>query len=77
MKHNGFYYYKIDVMGRNGYSFMVKSKTELGDMYDAIDIASRNELFSDEYDADYAEVDDLVSEDDINNFEKCGCAYEI
>lgn len=77
MKHNGFYYYKIDVIGRNGYSFMVKSKTELDDMYDAIDIASKNNLFSDEVDADYAEVDDLVSEYDINNFEQCGCAYEI
>ena len=29
------YYYKIDVMGRNGYSFMIETDDELHDSYDA------------------------------------------
>ena len=35
MEYNGKHYYKVDVMGRNGYSFMVVSKDEL-DEYDVL-----------------------------------------
>ena len=70
MEYNGKHYYKIDVSGRNGYSFMVVSNDEL-DEYDVIDKALVKGLFDDETDADYAIVDDLVSEYDIENFKDC------
>lgn len=70
MEKNGKHYYKVDVSGRNGYSFMVVSNDEL-DEYDVIDKALAKGLFDDETDADYAEVDDLVSEYDIENFKNC------
>ena len=70
MEYNGKYYYKIDVSGRNSYSFMVVSNDEL-DEYDVIDKSLANDLFGCETDADYALVDDLVSEYDIENFKDC------
>ena len=70
MEQNGKHFYKVDVMGRNGYSFMVVSNDEL-DEGDVIDKALVKGLFDDETDADYAVVDDLVSEYDIENFKDC------
>lgn len=70
MEQNGKHYYKIDVSGRNGYSFMVVSNDEL-DEYDVIDKALARGLFDDETDADYAVVDDIISEYDIENFKDC------
>ena len=70
MEQNGKHYYKVDVMGRNGYSFMVVSNDEL-DEYDVIDKALAKGLFDDKTDADYALVDDLVSENDIEFFKDC------
>lgn len=70
MEQNGKHYYKIDVSGRNGYSFMVVSNDVL-DEYDVIDKALVKGLFDDETDADYAVVDDLISEYDIENFKDC------
>ena len=70
------FYYKIDVPGRHGYSFMVFSTNEL-DECEVINTALRNGLFDDDEDADYAIVDDLVSEYDIEIFSKCGCCHQI
>lgn len=70
MWKDGNYFYKVDVMGRNGYSFMVVSSDAL-DEGDVIDKALAKGLFDDETDADYAVVDDLVSEYDIENFKDC------
>ena len=70
MEQNGKHYYKVDVSGRNGYSFMVVSNDVL-DEYDVIDKSLAKGLFDDETDADYAVVDDLVSEYDIENFKNC------
>lgn len=70
MEQNGKHFYKVDVMGRNGYSFMVVGNDEL-DEGDVIDKALAKGLFDDETDADYAVVDDLVSEYDIENFKNC------
>lgn len=70
MEQNGKHYYKVDVSGRNGYSFMVVSNDEL-DEYDVIDKALARGLFDDETDADYAVVDDIISEYDIENFKDC------
>ena len=70
MEQNGKHYYKVDVSGKNGYSFMVVSNDVL-DEYDVIDKSLAKGLFDDETDADYALVDDLVSEYDIENFKDC------
>ena len=70
MWKDGNYFYKVDVMGRNGYSFMVVSNDAL-DEGDVIDKVLAKGLFDDETDADYAVVDDLVSEYDIENFKDC------
>ena len=70
------FYYKIDVPGKHGYSFMVFSTDEL-DEGEVIDMALRNGLFDDEEDADYAIVDDLVSDYDIKSFTNCGCCHQI
>ena len=41
------YYYKVDVIGQNGYSFMLSSNEELTE-YDVFNIALENNLFEDE-----------------------------
>lgn len=64
------FYYKIDVMGRNGYSFMVKSNEELNEN-EVISRCLDNDYFDDSLDADYAVVDDLISQYDIDNFSSC------
>lgn len=70
-------YYKIDVMGKNGYSFMVETDEELCYNEDAIDLALEHNLFQDSEDADYAVVDDLVSERDIEHFKSTGYCHKI
>ena len=70
------FYYKIDVPGRHGYSFMVFSTNEL-DECEVINTALRNGLFDDDEDADYAIVDDFVSKYDIESFTECGCCHQI
>ena len=70
------FYYKIDVAGRHGYSFMVFSTDEL-DEGEVLDKALAKGLFEDEIDADYAIVDDLVSDYDIEHFTNCGCCHQI
>lgn len=70
-------YYKIDVMGKNGYSFMVETDEELRYDEDAIDLALEHHLFQDSVDADYAVVDDLVTEHDVNHFKSSGCCHKI
>ena len=74
MEQNNKIYYKIDVMGKHGYSFMVSSNDVL-DEGDVIDKALAKGLFHDETVADYAMVDDLVSENDIEFFSNC--TYDI
>ena len=70
MEYNGKHYYKIDLMGRNGYSFMVVSKDEL-DEVDVLNKSYLKGLFDDDNDVNYAIVDDLISEYDIENFKSC------
>lgn len=70
-------YYKIDVMGKNGYSFMVETDEELRYDEDAIDLAVEHHLFQDSEDADYAEVDSLVTEQEIEIFKSSGCCHKI
>ena len=70
MEYNGKHYYKIDVPGHYGYSFMVVSNDELDEL-DVLNKAYLNGCFNDATDLDYAVVDDLVSEYDIENFKDC------
>lgn len=70
-------YYKIDVMGKGGYSFMIETDEELRYDEDAIDLALEHHLFQDSEDADYAVVDDLVTEHEIELFKSSGCCHEI
>ena len=70
------FYYLINVSGKHGYSFMVCSADELYEE-DVIESALENGLFEDDVDAEYAMVDDLVSDRDIDHFRECGCLYEI
>ena len=67
------FYYKIDVMGRNGYSFMVKSNEELNED-EIISRCLKNGYFDDRIDANYAVIDDLISQYDIDNF---SCTFNI
>lgn len=73
-KQNNKHYYKIDVSGRNGYSFMVCCDWQL-DEGQVLDKAWAKGLFDDDNDVNYAVVDDLVSDYDIENFKDC--TYEI
>ena len=68
------YYYKIDVPGRYGYSFMVVSNNEL-DETQVLNKALMHGLFNDNVDANYAIIDNLISNYDIENFKDC--TYEI
>jgi hypothetical protein len=71
MEQNNKIYYKIDVMGKkHGYSFMVSTNDVL-DEGEVLDLALSKGLFQDDIDADYAFVDDLVSDYDIENFKDC------
>lgn len=74
MEQNNKIYYKINVLGKHGYSFMVTSNNVL-DEGDVLDKALAKGLFQDELDADYAVVDDLVTDSEIEVFKSC--TYEI
>lgn len=74
MEKNNKIYYKIDVLGKHGYSFMVTSNDVL-DEGEVLDKALAKGLFQDELDADYAVVDDLVTDYEIEVFKDC--TYEI
>lgn len=74
-EYNGRHYYKIDVMGKYGYSFMISTPNELPDEYDAVDVAWELDAFECDDDAKYAVVDDLVSVHDIELFNEHGCCY--
>ena len=72
------YFYKIDVIGHYGYSFMVEMNDDLGDDYDeVIDRANKAGLFEDETDLHYAKVDDICTTYDIEHFKTQGCCYKI
>ena len=74
MDYNGKHYYKIDVPGHYGYSFMVVSNDELDEL-DVLNKAYLNGCFNDVTDSNYAIVDVFVSENDIEFFKNC--TYDI
>ena len=70
MEYNRKHYYKIDVLGHYGYSFMVVSNDELDEL-EVLDKAYQNGWFNDATDLKHAFIDGLVSEYDIEFFENC------
>lgn len=76
MEYKGKHYYKVDVAGKHGYSFMTYSAHEL-DECEVVALCLDANLFECETDAEYAVVDDLVSEYDIEHFTKCECVFNI
>lgn len=74
-QYNNKHYYKIDVMGLSGYSFMISTLHPLKDVNEAIDIAWDLGCFNDKDDVNYAVIDELFGEYDIKHFIKCRCCY--
>ena len=67
-------YWLINVIGRYGYSMMVHG--EIDDYYEAIEAASKANLFNDEEDADYATAEE-ASEYDIKHFTENNLVAEL
>ena len=70
------HYYMVNISGYYGYSFMVESSEELTEL-EVIDIASERDLFNDITDRHSANVDDLVTDADIEHFKKINCCYNV
>lgn len=68
------FYAKVDV--HQYYSFMVVSDVDMSDD-DVINESLKNDLFEDNDDCDYAEVDNLIDEYDLRSFERCNCVHKI
>lgn len=68
-------YFKIDVLGSNGYSFMVCTSETNEEA--VIDLAVENNLFAKADDRDRCMVDILVDNDDIQRFNEWGFLYEL
>lgn len=69
-------YYKIDVPGCNGYSFMASSN----DCLDEDEVFSKcieKGYFDNEQDVEYAVLDDLVTPMDVEHFEKNNCIFNL
>lgn len=64
-------YFKIDVIGVNGYSFMITSSDNNITDEQIIDDAAEQGLFDDVSDRFAAQVDRLVDEMDIEFFKDC------
>ena len=67
-------YWLINVSGRHGYSMVVHG--EIDDDYEAIETASKANLFNDEEDADYATAEE-ASEYDIKHFTEKNLVVEL
>lgn len=64
-------YYKIDVHGSHGYSFMVSSQYNLTDD-EILQECKDKDIFDDMNDADYATIDREVDDYDISAFMSIG-----
>ena len=70
------HYYKVDVSGRYGYSFMVESDEPVTEDQ-VIELSIEQDLFDNNSDAKYATVDMEPTEYDVNHFKKENCLYKI
>jgi hypothetical protein len=73
---NDKHYYKVDVSGRYGYSFMVESDIPLLEN-DVLESAIEQDLFYDDDDVEYATVDMDPTEYDVKHFKNDRCCYKI
>ena len=71
MKKNGLNYFLVNVITRkNGYSFMVTSKYDNLTDDEIITLCREKDLFAEKEDYEFAEIDTLIDEYDINAFEE-------
>lgn len=70
------HYYMVNIPGHYGYSFMVESTDEL-DEVEVIDKCADKNLFNDDSDKNYALVDDMVTDTDIDHFKKNNCCHNV
>ena len=71
MKKNGLNYFLVNVITRkNGYSFMVTSQYDNLTDDEIITLCSEKDLFAEKEDNEFAEIDTLIDEYDINAFEE-------
>ena len=74
-RKDGLTYVMVNVLGANGYSFMVTTKFEDIDEMDILDACSDLDLFQDVDDIKCATIETMVSEHDVKFFE--GITYNI
>jgi hypothetical protein len=67
--------YLVNVSGKKGYSFCVKTGSEMTED-NIIEACVSLDLFSDSEDADYASVEP-ATEYDVRHFSTEGCLYKI
>lgn len=67
-------YYTINVIGKNGYSFMIHGYIKHEE--DAIQQALDNDLFTDKLDAEQAVAEEAV-ESEVKHFSELGCIHEV
>lgn len=66
------HYFKIDVLGSHGYSFMICT-TET-DKEAVIDLAAKNNIFADADDRECCLIDE-ADEDEVKHFKEWNCCY--
>ena len=67
-------YYLINVIGKDGYSFVVYGCFK--DDEDAIEQAQKRSLFQDEEDANRA-CAEIASYEDVKHFRECECLFDL
>ena len=70
------HYYKVDVSGRYGYSFMVESDEPVSESQ-ILELSIEQDLFDEESDVNYATVDMNPTEYDVKHFKADNCLYKI
>lgn len=70
------HYYKVDVSGVYGYSFMIESDEPVSE-YQILELCIEQDLFDYESDANYATVDMDPTEYDVKHFKADNCIYKI
>ena len=74
-KKDGLTYIMVNVLGHNGYSFMVTTKYNDMNESDILDSCADKDLFQDASDIENAEIETMVDEHDVKFFE--GITYNI
>ena len=68
-RKDGRTYVKVDVLGTNGYSFMVTTTFEEIDEMDILDMCSDLDLFENVDDVKCSTIDTLIYEHDVKAFD--------